>query len=40
MAEVDTEMAKADFVKGVLTVILPKKPKAIKDTKKIPIKAE
>jgi HSP20 family protein len=39
-AEVDTEKAKADFVKGVLTVTLPKTPKAIKDTKKIPIKAE
>jgi HSP20 family protein len=39
-AEVDTEKVKADFVKGVLTVTLPKTPKAIKDTKKIPIKAE
>ncbi len=39
-AEVDAEKAKADFVKGVLTVTLPKTPKAIKDTKKIPIKAE
>jgi HSP20 family protein len=39
-AEVDTEKAKADFVKGVLTVTLPKTQTAIKDTKKISIKAE
>ena len=39
-AEVDTENAKADFVKGVLTVTLPKSPRAIKETKKISIKAE
>lgn len=39
-AEVNTEKAKADFVKGVLTVTIPKTPAATKDTKKIPIKAE
>jgi len=39
-AEVDTEKAKAEFKKGVLTVTLPKTAKAIKETKKIPVKAE
>ncbi len=39
-AEIDTDKVKADFKKGVLTVTLPKTAKAIKETKKIPVKAE
>ncbi len=39
-AEIDTDKAKAEFKKGVLTVSLPKTAKAIKETKKIPVKAE
>jgi len=39
-AEADTEKVKAEFRKGVLTVTLPKTPQAIKETKKIPVKAE
>lgn len=39
-AEVDTEKARAEFKKGVLTVTLPKTSRAIKETKKIPVKAE
>jgi HSP20 family protein len=38
--EVDVDKAKAEFKKGVLTVTLPKTPKAIKETKKISVKAE
>lgn len=38
--EIDTDKVKADFKKGVLTVTLPKTAKAIKETKKIPVKAE
>ena len=38
--EIDTEKAKAQFKKGVLTITLPKTAKAIKDTKKIQVKAE
>lgn len=38
--EIDTDKAKAQFKKGVLTVTLPKTAKAIKETKKIPVKAE
>lgn len=39
-AEVDLDKAKAEFKKGVLTVTLPKSEKALKETKKIPVKAE
>lgn len=38
--EIDIDKAKAQFKKGVLTVTLPKSPKAIKETKKIPVKSE
>ena len=38
--EVDTDKAKAEFKKGVLTVTLPKTAKAIKETKKVSVKAE
>jgi HSP20 family protein len=38
--EIDTEKVKAQFKKGVLTVNLPKTAKAIKETKKISVKAE
>lgn len=38
--EIDTEKAKAQFKKGVLIITLPKTTKAIKETKKISIKAE
>lgn len=38
--EVETDRAEATFKKGVLTVTLPKTAKAIKETKKIAIKAE
>jgi HSP20 family protein len=36
--EIDTDKVKAEFKKGVLTVTLPKTAKAIKETKKIPVK--
>lgn len=39
-AEIDMDKVKAEFKKGVLTVTLPKTAKAIKETKKIPVKAE
>ena len=39
-AEIDVDKVKAEFKKGVLTVRLPKTPKAIKETKKISVKAE
>jgi len=39
-AEVDTVRAKAEFKKGVLTVTLPKTSRAIKETKKIPVRTE
>ena len=39
-SEVDTDKIEANFKKGVLTVKLPKAAKAIKETKKIPVKAE
>jgi len=39
-AEVDTDKAKAEFKKGVLTVTLPKTARAIKETKKIPVRTE
>lgn len=39
-AEVDMDKAKADFRKGVLTVSLPKTARAIKETKKISVRAE
>jgi HSP20 family protein len=39
-AEVDTDRAKAEFKKGILTVTIPKTARAIKETKKIPVKAE
>jgi HSP20 family protein len=38
--EVDVDKVKAEFRKGVLTVTMPKTAEAIKETKKIPIKAE
>lgn len=38
--EIDTNNAKAQFKKGVLTITLPKTAKAIKEKKKITIKAE
>jgi len=39
-SEIDTEKAVAEFKKGVLTIKLPKTPEAIKETKKISIKAD
>jgi|WetSurSiteA1Bulk_404760.scaffolds.fasta_scaffold00295_6 HSP20 family protein len=39
-SEIDTNKVKADFKKGILTVTLPKTPQAIKETKKIQVKAE
>jgi HSP20 family protein len=39
-AEVDMDKVKAEFKKGILTVTLPKTARAIKETKKIPVKAE
>lgn len=39
-AEIDLDKVKAEFKKGVLTVTLPKTAKAIKEIKKIPVKAE
>lgn len=38
--EIDADKAKAQFKKGVLTITLPKTTKAIKETKKISVKAE
>ena len=38
--EVDTEKIEAAFKKGVLTVTLPKTPKAVAETKKIAVKVE
>ena len=38
--EIDTEKAKAQFKKGVLTITLPKTAKVIRETKKITVKAE
>lgn len=39
-AEIDTDKVKAEFSKGLLMVTMPKTTEAIKETKKIPIKAE
>ncbi len=39
-AEIDTDKAKAEFKKGVLSISLPKTVKAIKETKKIPVKGQ
>ncbi len=39
-AEIDSDKVEAEFKKGVLTIKLPKTPEAIKETKKIQIKAE
>jgi HSP20 family protein len=39
-AEIDTDKAKAEFKKGVLNITLPKTVKAIKETKKIPVKGQ
>jgi HSP20 family protein len=39
-AEIYTEKAKAEFKKGVLNISLPKTVKAIKETKKIPVKGQ
>jgi len=39
-SEIDTDKVKAEFKKGVLTVTMPKTAEAIRETKKIPIKAE
>ena len=38
--EVDQDKVKAEFKKGVLTVTIPKTAKAIKETRKISIKAQ
>lgn len=38
--DIDADKAEAEFKKGVLTIKLPKTPEAIKETKKIAIKAE
>ncbi len=38
--DVDRDKVQASFKNGVLTVTLPKSPEAMKQTKKIPIKAE
>ena len=37
-AEIETDKVKAEFKKGVLTVTMPKTAKAIKETRKIPVK--
>lgn len=37
-SEIDMDKVKAEFKKGILTVTLPKTEKAIKETKKIPVK--
>ena len=39
-AEIDTDKVKAEFKKGVLTVTVPKTAKAMRETKKISVKAE
>ena len=39
-AEIDVDKVKAEFKKGLLTVTLPKSEKAIKEKKKISVKAE
>ncbi len=39
-AEIDAEKITAEFKKGVLSVKMPKTPEAIKETKKIQIKAQ
>ena len=39
-AEIDTDRAKAEFKKGLLTVTLPKTAQAIKQTKKISVKTD
>lgn len=39
-AEIDADKTTAEFKKGVLTIKMPKTPEAIKETKKIQIKAE
>jgi len=39
-SEIDIDKVKAEFKKGLLTVTLPKTAKAIKETKKIPVKTE
>ncbi len=39
-AEIDADKVNAEFKKGVLTVKLPKTPEAIKEIKKVQIKAE
>jgi HSP20 family protein len=38
--EINTDKAEAAYKKGVLTIVLPKTEKAVKETKKIPIKAK
>ncbi|HVN24803.1 MAG TPA: Hsp20/alpha crystallin family protein [Syntrophorhabdales bacterium] len=38
--EVDTDKVQASFKKGVLDITLPKTARAIKETKKIPVKAK
>ncbi len=38
--EIDADKTTAEFKKGVLTIKMPKTPEAIKETKKIQIKAE
>ncbi|HEX2966296.1 MAG TPA: Hsp20/alpha crystallin family protein [Syntrophorhabdaceae bacterium] len=38
--EINTDKAEAAYKKGVLTIVLPKTDKAVKETKKIPIRKE
>jgi HSP20 family protein len=38
--EIDADKTTAEFKKGVLTIKMPKTPEAIKETKKVSIKAE
>ena len=38
--EVDTDKVQATFKKGVLEITLPKTPKAIHETKKVPVKSK
>jgi HSP20 family protein len=38
--EINADKAEAAYKKGVLTIALPKTEKAVKETKKIPIKAK
>ena len=38
--EIDTDRVEASFKKGVLNIVLPKSPEAVKETKKVTVKSE